>query len=124
MLLHTLLLAGCGTYMARGGALDWRDDRYYRSTQTSAQVLTGYDLEGYGRMITGGCWAMVVCPIAIIVTLPADALLDTVLLPYDAMQPERPKRNLNAKKQPPMPEDAPAATANYQGSPSLTEPHP
>lgn len=98
LVLTLLALTGCGTYMARGGALDWRDDRYYRSTQTSAQVLTGYHLDGYGRMITGGCWVLVVCPIAIIVSLPADALLDTVLLPYDAMQPERPKRKMNSER--------------------------
>ena len=58
MLLNTLLLSGCGTYMTRGNALDFRDDRYYRSVKTNAQVLTGYDM-GYARMITGGCWVMV-----------------------------------------------------------------
>jgi len=107
LLLNTLLLSGCGTYMARGGSLDWRDDRYYRSTRTSAQVLTGYDMDGYGRMLTGGCWVMVVCPIAIVATLPADALLDTLLLPYDAVQPERPKRNMNSSSKHPDLEDSP-----------------
>ncbi|NBF04323.1 YceK/YidQ family lipoprotein [Pseudomonas sp. Fl5BN2] len=80
--------------MARGGGLDWRDDRYYRSTKTNAQLLTGYDM-GYGRMLTGGCWAMVVCPILMIASLPLDAALDTVLLPYDAFQPARPQRNMH-----------------------------
>ncbi|BCQ63209.1 hypothetical protein PBOI14_49590 [Pseudomonas sp. Boi14] len=94
MLLNTLLLSGCGTYMTRGNALDFRDDRYYRSVKTNAQVLTGYDM-GYARMITGGCWVMVVCPILMIASLPLDAALDTVLLPYDALQPERPKRNMH-----------------------------
>lgn len=91
LLLNTLLLSGCGTYMARvPGTYDWRDDRYYRGTKTSAQLLTGYEM-GYGKILRGMCWVTVVCPVYIVVTLPADALIDTVLLPYDAVQPERPK---------------------------------
>lgn len=107
MLLNTLLLSGCGTYMTRGNALDFRDDRYYRSVKTNAQVLTGYDM-GYARMITGGCWVMVVCPILMIASLPLDAALDTVLLPYDAFQPERPKRNLHVDMTRSPLEDLPA----------------
>ncbi|MBK5542232.1 YceK/YidQ family lipoprotein [Pseudomonas sp. TH05] len=72
------------------GTYDWRDDRYYRGTKTSAQLLTGYEM-GYGKILRGICWVTVVCPVYIVVTLPADALIDTVLLPYDAVQPERPK---------------------------------
>jgi uncharacterized protein YceK len=103
LLLNTLLLSGCGTYMVRGGSMDWRDDRYYRGTKTSAQLVTGYDM-GYARMLTGGCWVMVVCPIIMIGTLPGDIVVDTLLLPYDAFQPERPKRNMhvNMKDHPPV----------------------
>ncbi|SEB77662.1 Uncharacterized conserved protein YceK [Pseudomonas saponiphila] len=94
-MLNILLLTGCGTYMARGSqGMDWRDDRYYRATKTNAQLLTGYDM-GYARMLTGGCWVMVVCPILMIASLPLDAAADTLLLPYDAFQPERPKRNMH-----------------------------
>ncbi|MFJ7141897.1 hypothetical protein BLX41_30185 [Pseudomonas protegens] len=107
MLLNTLLLSGCGTYMARGNALDFRDDRYYRSVKTNAQVLTGYDM-GYARMITGGCWVTVVCPILLVTSLPLDAALDTVLLPYDAFQPERPKRNMHVDMTRSPLEDLPA----------------
>ncbi|PYY87280.1 hypothetical protein DNK59_11355 [Pseudomonas sp. TKO26] len=93
--------------MTRGNALDFRDDRYYRSVKTNAQVLTGYDM-GYARMITGGCWVMVVCPILMIASLPLDAALDTVLLPYDAFQPERPKRNMHVDMTRSPLEDLPA----------------
>ncbi|MGC5703805.1 YceK/YidQ family lipoprotein [Pseudomonas sp. NFXW11] len=103
LLLNTLLLSGCGTYMTRGDALDFRDDRYYRSVKTNAQVLTGYDM-GYARMITGGCWVTVICPILMVASLPLDAAADTLLLPYDAFQPERPKRNLHVDMKHP-PED-------------------
>ncbi|MEN5093469.1 YceK/YidQ family lipoprotein [Pseudomonas protegens] len=85
MLLNTLLLNGCGTYMARSGH-DWRDDRYYRGTTMNAQILTGYDM-GYAGMLTGICWVSVVCPILMVASLPLDAAVDTVLLPYDASKP-------------------------------------
>ncbi|NBF04324.1 YceK/YidQ family lipoprotein [Pseudomonas sp. Fl5BN2] len=85
LLLNTLLLSGCGTYVVRSGH-DWRDDRYYRGTTMNAQILTGYDM-GEARKITGACWVTVVCPILMIASLPLDAAVDTVLLPYDAMQP-------------------------------------
>ncbi|KAF0865852.1 YceK/YidQ family lipoprotein [Pseudomonas sp. LD120] len=38
-------------------------------------------------MLTGMCWVSVVCPILMIASLPLDAALDTVLLPYDASKP-------------------------------------
>lgn len=127
-MLNTLLLTGCGTYMARGGSMDWRDDRYYRSTRTNAQLLTGYDM-GYGRILTGGCWVTVVCPILMIVSLPLDATLDTVLLPYDAFQPERPKRDMHVRSRPVPEEDLPALPLGAQvqdptaNTPPIT-PHP
>lgn len=103
LLLNTLLLCGCGTYMTRvPGEYDWRDDRYYRGTKTSAQLVTGYEM-GYGGILTGVCWVTVVCPIYIVVTLPADALIDTLLLPYDALQPPRPKMKPEPDRYQPAP---------------------
>ncbi|MGC5703804.1 YceK/YidQ family lipoprotein [Pseudomonas sp. NFXW11] len=95
--------------MARSDMPQWRDDRYYRATKTNAQILTGYGVD-YGRMVTGGCWALVVCPILLVASLPLDAAVDTLLLPYDAAQPERPRRDLEPKPEYPLDREPPPAT--------------
>ncbi|WP_347905365.1 hypothetical protein [Pseudomonas purpurea] len=48
-------------------------------------MLTTRGATGYDGYATIFCWFSIVCPVVAIATLPVDAALDTVLLPYDAM---------------------------------------
>ncbi|WP_092419834.1 YceK/YidQ family lipoprotein [Pseudomonas sp. NFPP07] len=86
VLLGTLALSGCGTLMARASNQYISYD-LYKGTQQNIQLLTmrdarGYD--GYDGYATIYCWMSIVCPLVAVVSLPVDAAVDTVLLPYDA----------------------------------------
>ncbi len=61
---------------------------YLPATQGSL-LLLGLDDhtgEASGEMVF--CWMSVVCPLFTLISLPVDIILDTLLLPYDALKPE------------------------------------
>ncbi|NBF04325.1 YceK/YidQ family lipoprotein [Pseudomonas sp. Fl5BN2] len=82
--LSVLSLAGCGTLIARTPDSHTRYD-YYKGTQANVQLLTMRGASGYDGYATMFCWITIVCPVVAIVSLPVDAVADTALLPYDAM---------------------------------------
>ncbi|UXD86940.1 YceK/YidQ family lipoprotein [Thalassolituus hydrocarboniclasticus] len=87
MLISLVLLNGCGTVIARSDSSPV-DARYYPGTQGSLLLLglDGQTGEASGEMVF--CWMSVVCPLFTLIALPVDITLDTLLLPYDALQPE------------------------------------
>ncbi|CAK9889949.1 hypothetical protein PS652_02782 [Pseudomonas fluorescens] len=84
LLASTLFLASCGTFLARGSNSYGSGD-YYKGTQANVQLLTTIGARGYEGYSTIFCWVTIVCPVVAIVTLPADMVVDTALLPYDSM---------------------------------------
>ncbi|QQZ44802.1 YceK/YidQ family lipoprotein [Pseudomonas sp. SK3(2021)] len=81
VLLGTLPLAGCGTLIARS---QYSSYDLYKGTQENIQLLTMRGASGYEGYNTMFCWITIVCPLVAVVSLPVDAAVDTVLLPYDA----------------------------------------
>ncbi|MDD1016516.1 YceK/YidQ family lipoprotein [Pseudomonas rubra] len=84
LLASTLTLASCGTFLARGIS-NYSNHDYYTGTQTNIELLTSHNREGYDAYATVVCWVTIVCPAVAIVTLPVDMVVDTALLPVDAM---------------------------------------
>ncbi|MGZ0783017.1 YceK/YidQ family lipoprotein [Pseudomonas sp. TKO26] len=82
--LSLLSLAGCGTLIARTPNAHSGYD-YYKGTQANIELLTMRGASGYDGYTTVFCWMSIVCPVVAIVSLPVDAVADTALLPYDAM---------------------------------------
>ncbi|MOA25055.1 lipoprotein [compost metagenome] len=83
--LITISLTGCGTILSRGEHSVNPGDFYFMSTQASAKMLT-FSLPGYDAYTSMFCWVSVVCPFATVVLMPADLVIDTVMLPYDHYQ--------------------------------------
>jgi|GEM_PF-443299 len=81
VLLGTLALSGCGTLIARS---QYSSYDLYKGTQENIQLLTMRGASGYEGYTTMFCWVSIVCPLVAVVSLPVDAAVDTVLLPYDA----------------------------------------
>lgn len=82
--LISLALCGCGTLLARSGALDSHD--YYKGVRADVRLL--HSGPGYGYL-SPACWMSLVCPLATVVSLPVDAAVDTLLLPWDAQAASR-----------------------------------
>jgi uncharacterized protein YceK len=74
--------SGCGTALGRGNHNGGVDANYFKGVQGSFQLLTGQLDGGYVPMALG-CWISIICPVAVFYSLPIDAAIDTVLLPYD-----------------------------------------
>ncbi len=79
-----LSLVTCGTLIARTPNSHTRYD-YYKGTQANIELLTMRGASGYDGYVTLFCWMSIVCPVVAIVSLPVDAVADTALLPYDAI---------------------------------------
>ncbi|MBC2659886.1 YceK/YidQ family lipoprotein [Pseudomonas sp. MSSRFD41] len=79
-----LSLVACGTLIARTPNSHTRYD-YYKGTQANIELLTMRGASGYDGYVTLFCWMSIVCPVVAIVSLPVDAVADTALLPYDAI---------------------------------------
>ncbi|MDD1016520.1 YceK/YidQ family lipoprotein [Pseudomonas rubra] len=79
-----MLLTSCGTLIARTPNGHSSAD-YYKGTQANFQLLTMHGSTGYDGYATVFCWVTIVCPVFAIATLPADMVVDTALLPVDAM---------------------------------------
>lgn len=81
-LLLACTLMGCGTLITRVEDHGWTHDTYYKGVQADAKLLTGDISTGYAP-ITLFCWMSIVCPIVTVVSMPGDAVIDTVALPFD-----------------------------------------
>ncbi|KJK03509.1 hypothetical protein UB43_03145 [Pseudomonas sp. 21] len=75
-------LSGCGTVIARIDNNHWTNDTYYKGVQADAKLLTGHLDTGYAP-IEALCWISIACPVATIIFMPVDAVIDTVALPFD-----------------------------------------
>ncbi|MDD1018367.1 YceK/YidQ family lipoprotein [Pseudomonas sp. TNT2022 ID1048] len=84
LLLSAISLTGCGTLIARTPNAH-SGYEYYKGTQANIELLTMRGSSGYDGYATVFCWVSIVCPVVAIVSLPVDAVADTALLPYDAM---------------------------------------
>jgi uncharacterized protein YceK len=81
-LLLTGTLSGCGTAISRSDNQSWTNDTYYKGVQADVKLLTGNVNTGYFPA-TLFCWMSIVCPVVTIVSMPVDAVIDTVALPFD-----------------------------------------
>lgn len=81
-------IVGCGTYVARIEDKPFASSAdYYRGTKTVLSVL-GFK-EAYAAMF---CYATIVCPIVLLVSVPIDFVIDTLSLPHDYLYADRNKR--------------------------------
>jgi uncharacterized protein YceK len=73
-------LVGCGTMIGRVSN-GMSDVDYYKGVDGNLQLLGVRGKESKPAAII--CYFMIVCPLITVVSLPVDAVLDTVLLPVD-----------------------------------------
>jgi uncharacterized protein YceK len=64
--------------MDNAGFADSSD--YYKGTNTDIKVLGGQGSAGYVTMF---CYVTIICPVFFLASIPADLLVDTLLVPYD-----------------------------------------
>lgn len=83
LVLCLVSLTGCGTFIARLSS-NASGSGTYQGTSANVALLTTYGARGYDGYATIFCWFTIVCPVVAIVTLPADVVVDTVMLPVDA----------------------------------------
>lgn len=88
--LRTLLLAtlaftltGCGTFLGRAGEASEGD--YYKGVEADMVLLGATSGSGEAEGATVMCYLMVVCPLITLVSVPVDAAVDTLLLPFDLL---------------------------------------
>lgn len=104
LLLTTLAftLSGCGTFIGRAGEASNGD--YYKGVAADMVLLGAAGGGGSGSGEADGatvmCYLMVVCPLITLVSVPLDAALDTLLLPFDLLaaenEPQRSAANVAA----------------------------
>ncbi|MBB1518302.1 YceK/YidQ family lipoprotein [Aquipseudomonas guryensis] len=89
-LLLLVAATGCGTLVARvGGAQASHPVDTYKSTNSdllSLGIRSGASGSGNPEALL--CWMMIVCPLVVVASLPIDVLIDTALLPVDALAEE------------------------------------
>ncbi len=88
LLLTTLAftLSGCGTFIGRAGEASNGD--YYKGVEADMVLLGAAGGGGEADGATVMCYLMVVCPLITLVSVPLDAALDTLLLPFDLLAAE------------------------------------
>jgi uncharacterized protein YceK len=82
-LLLASFISGCGTYTVRVNDA-YKKANYYKGTIASLRVLSFQ--EGYMSMF---CYATIICPVVVLIALPVDIVVDTLLVPYDYMRRNR-----------------------------------
>lgn len=82
------ILNGCGTLFARSSEASSgeRYVDYYKGTHGDLMLL-GFRSAGSGSGNPHAviCWFTIVCPVLTVVSLPADLVIDTALLPVDVL---------------------------------------
>ena len=98
-----LATSGCSSVMSHTGP----NQGYYPGTRASVDMLKDDNTS----------WAMM--PL-VALDLPFSAVMDTVLLPYDAFQPQRPKmrRESDRYEAPPIPPLSPAESPEEPPTPA------
>lgn len=79
----TLALNGCGTFLGRAGEASHGD--YYKGVEADMVLLGAAGGSGEAEGATVMCYLMVVCPLFTLVSVPLDAAVDTLLLPFDLL---------------------------------------
>ncbi|MGL4922779.1 MAG: YceK/YidQ family lipoprotein [Aeromonas veronii] len=83
----TLSLSGCGTLLGREMFSD-KGPWYYKGVNMDVYMLSG------GNKYDGGastiiCYMSMVCPIFTLASVPVDATIDTLMLPFDLINRKR-----------------------------------
>lgn len=88
-----LFLTSCGTFIGRSEPRPVDGD-YYNSTKGGLLLLglNNSNSEAHGATVM--CWIMVVCPLITVASLPIDISIDTLLLPFDAINKQDEKAEL------------------------------
>lgn len=96
MLMVTLVLAaGCGTMVGRGGKDGATQVDTYKGINSDLYLLGARPgPSGSGNGGTIACWFSIVCPVLVVVSLPLDAVIDTLLLPADLLATREPENAL------------------------------
>ncbi|WP_417312268.1 YceK/YidQ family lipoprotein [Ectopseudomonas khazarica] len=86
---------GCGTLTGREGENGALPVETYKSVNGDLYLLgMRPGPSGSGNPGTVVCWFSVVCPVLAVVSLPLDALIDTLLLPADLRAAREPENAL------------------------------
>ena len=88
LLLTTLAftLSGCGTFLGRAG--EGSNGNYYKGVEADMVLLGAAGGSGEADGATVMCYLMVVCLLIMLVSVPLDAALNTLLLPFDLLAAE------------------------------------
>ncbi|ATH84075.1 MULTISPECIES: YceK/YidQ family lipoprotein [Pseudomonadaceae] len=80
------LSAGCGTMAGRGGTAEPMPVETYKSVNGDLHLLgLRPGPSGSGNAGPVMCLISIVCPLLVVVSLPVDAVIDTLLLPADLL---------------------------------------
>lgn len=97
LVLILLSTTGCGTLFGRGDAdRSFRHGYYYLGTKYDWRMLS---LEGNGAAYDYTpelCYITLICPIALLLSIPVDAAIDTALIYSDKQSEQRFERGLAA----------------------------
>lgn len=97
LVLILLGISGCGTLVGRGDAdRSYRHGYYYLGTKYDWRILS---LKGSGAAYDYTpelCYVTLICPIVVLLSIPVDAAIDTVLLHGDKQNKESFERGLAA----------------------------
>ncbi|MFY1018184.1 YceK/YidQ family lipoprotein [Ectopseudomonas khazarica] len=89
------VVGGCGTLTGREGENGALPVETYKSVNGDLYLLgMRPGPSGSGNPGTVVCWFSVVCPVLAVVSLPLDALIDTLLLPADLRAAREPENAL------------------------------
>ncbi|QFT20284.1 hypothetical protein FIV02_01705 [Pseudomonas sp. THAF187a] len=89
------VVGGCGTLTGREGENGALPVETYKSVNGDLYLLgMRPGPSGSGNPETVVCWFSVVCPVLAVVSLPLDALIDTLLLPADLRAAREPENAL------------------------------
>jgi uncharacterized protein YceK len=102
--LLSLQLNACGTVLGRDKNTSDSPD-FYKGAAADLRLL-GVNSSGEAHGATVFCWISVVCPLLTLVSLPIDAVLDTLLLPIDALNRPAPDAQRGLEPSPAKPEAA------------------
>lgn len=89
------LSAGCGTMVGRGGAAEPTPVETYKGVNGDLHLLgLRPGPSGSGNAGAVICLISIVCPFIVVVSLPVDAVIDTLLLPADLLAAREPVNTL------------------------------
>lgn len=87
-------LASCGTLLSRNSEGSLTEHAYYKGVQDDLMLLGMATDRQEGAAAAIFCYYMLVCPLLALVSLPVDAVADTLLLPVDYQQSRQPEKTV------------------------------